>query len=110
MKTILNENLKTVTEEVEVLRFSIDLESKKINIQGINKKYNLNNNLINSEFVSLVFRGDDKFNEARKFILCDNSLENMLQLLIKKLEIDRHLEDGVLCDALPPNCPPYKGN
>lgn len=105
MKTILKKSIKVAEERIELLRFAFDNESRKMQIEARNEKYNNDGELIDSEPIRLTFR-NEKYAKAKDF-LGMNSFDKILNMLLRKLEIDRKLEDNVLCDPLPQGIPPY---
>lgn len=107
MKQELDKVLSPTKEEITLLRFSLDLEKEKIQIEGISKKYNIDNGLINSESLYLIFR-DENYAGTKNFILSGNIESNNLRLLLRKLEIDRDLAEGDLCEPLPSGVGPIK--
>jgi len=110
MNTELRESIKVTREELTLLRFAFDLETERMQVEAVNKKYDVNNELINSEPVRLIFR-NERYKKARDFCLAvnANTPERILNMLLRKLEIDRKLSDNTLCESLPEGVLPHRG-
>jgi len=106
MKTEIKQTIQVASEKIEILRFAFDEEVKKMQVDAINNKYNSVGELINKEPIRLLFR-DRKYKKAMDFCLNSNMADKVLQMLLRKLEIDRKLSEGSLCDPLPEGVPPY---
>lgn len=108
MNVLLNKSIQPAKERIALLRFSIDVETQKIQIEGRSEKYDTDEHLINTEPVRLIFRDED-YSSALQYLLKNNTMGNAIHLLLRKLEIDRCLPNNTLCGSLPKNVPPYKG-
>ncbi len=106
MKTELKKSITPVREKLTLLRFAFDNETKKMQVEAVNKKYNADDEIINSEPVRLIFR-DEKYIKAKDFCLDSGTPDKILHMLLRKLEIDRKLTSGDLCEPLPDEVPPY---
>lgn len=106
MKIDLKKPIEVVKEKLVLLRFAFDNESRKMQVEARNEKYNSDGELIDSEPIRLTFR-NEKYAKAQDF-LGMNSFDKILNMLLRKLEIDRKLEDSTLCNSLPEDVPPYK--
>lgn len=106
MQVKIKETIQPAREELILLRFAFDYETKKMQIEAVNKKYNTAGDVINSEPVKLLFRSEQHEN-AKEFCLVGDMESKILWMLLRKLEIDRKLASGILCDPLPEGVPPY---
>jgi len=106
MKTEIKQTIQVASEKIEILRFAFDAEVKKMQVEAVNKKYNAAGELINKEPIRLLFR-DERYKKAIDFCLNANMADKVLQMLLRKLEIDRKLPKEALCDPLPEGVPPY---
>jgi hypothetical protein len=106
MKIEIKELIRPAREELVLVRFSFDNEIGKMQVEALNRKYNDAGELIGSEPIRLLFRGE-RFIKARDFSVPPETSEKILQMVLRKLEIDRKYSDGSLCDALPEGVPPY---
>lgn len=109
MKTELNEIIKPKKEELILLRFVFDDEVEKMQVEALSQKYNVKGELINSESVRLIFRNDD-YTKAKEFCLAVDvdTTAKIINMLLRKIEIDRKLKSNTLCDSLPEGVPPYR--
>lgn len=107
MNVLLNKSIQPSKERIILLRFNVDIETQKIQIEGRSEKYDTEGHLINTESVRLLFRDKD-YLSALAYFSSNNILDNAIYLLLRKLEIDRCLPDNTLCEPLPENVPPYK--
>ena len=107
MEKQINKPIQVASEKLILIRFMFDNEVKKIHIEARNEQYNADGIMINTEPVYLLFR-DIKYEKAKSFCTQGNIETSIIHMLLKKLEIDRHLVNDTLCDSLPEGVPPYK--
>jgi hypothetical protein len=79
--------IKPAREELKLVRFMFDEESKKTQLEAANNKYNSLGKLMSSEPIRLCFRGEEYENIKQR---CFKNLgDEMLQLFVEKIKKDR---------------------
>ena len=110
MATELSQPMKPIKETLELVRFSIDLETGKMIVEGKSERHTSTDQVMETTPIRLLFRGGPKFTAAKNNLFPPESVTmgRIIHMLLRKLEIDRELDSGTLCEALPDGVPPYK--